>query len=369
MKPIIIVMILSLLFCSLIGIVKITNAQTSTIVISPDGSVNPSYGIQKDGNIYTLTADLNLPIKIQKSNIILNGANHTLQGTGRNNSLAAISLTASNITVINCNITNWEAGIYGAYNNNTITANQFTNNTRAITLYATDYIINKNIIQQNGDGIYIKTDCLTCTGDNNLIINNQIVSNSRAFNIINSDGTTITKNNVTGNKEILALGNKIGVPDFGNHLLYLNNFINNSVVLYVHIPGPFVSGLVTISPAGTWDNGTAGNYWSDYNTKYPNASERGDSGIGDMSYVIESDPISWSTGSAEGVTVLGSGVDCYPLIDIYNIFDTVESPDSSDASDPLNNISVECIVVSVFVFSILAIVLIAAIYRRKRRQT
>jgi hypothetical protein len=35
-----------------------------------------------------------------------------------------------------------------------------------------------------------------------------------------------------------------------------------------------------------WDNGSVGNYWSDYLTRYPNASEIGSSGIGDTPYVI-----------------------------------------------------------------------------------
>jgi hypothetical protein len=35
-----------------------------------------------------------------------------------------------------------------------------------------------------------------------------------------------------------------------------------------------------------WDNGTSGNYWSDYITRYPNASEIGSSEIGDTQFYI-----------------------------------------------------------------------------------
>ena len=35
-----------------------------------------------------------------------------------------------------------------------------------------------------------------------------------------------------------------------------------------------------------WDNGTAGNYWSDYLTRYTEASEAGNSGVGDTYFVV-----------------------------------------------------------------------------------
>ena len=40
-----------------------------------------------------------------------------------------------------------------------------------------------------------------------------------------------------------------------------------------------------------WDNGTIGNYWSDYQTKYPNANEIDNSGIGNTPYVIDANNI------------------------------------------------------------------------------
>ena len=36
-----------------------------------------------------------------------------------------------------------------------------------------------------------------------------------------------------------------------------------------------------------WDNGKEGNYWSDYQIRYPDAKEKGSSGIGDTPYVID----------------------------------------------------------------------------------
>jgi hypothetical protein len=45
--------------------------------------------------------------------------------------------------------------------------------------------------------------------------------------------------------------------------------------------------LIGVCSANFWDNGSLGNYWSDYLTKYPNASEVGNTGIGDTPYVLE----------------------------------------------------------------------------------
>lgn len=49
----------------------------------------------------------------------------------------------------------------------------------------------------------------------------------------------------------------------------------------------FLSNYYIVNVADSWDNGSVGNYWCDYLAKYPNASEIGDSGIGDTPYIIK----------------------------------------------------------------------------------
>jgi len=39
--------------------------------------------------------------------------------------------------------------------------------------------------------------------------------------------------------------------------------------------------------ANIWDNGSVGNYWSDYLTEYPNATETNSSGVWNTPYVID----------------------------------------------------------------------------------
>jgi hypothetical protein len=57
-----------------------------------------------------------------------------------------------------------------------------------------------------------------------------------------------------------------------------------------------------------WDNGSIGNYWSNYTIKYPNASEIDNTGTGDTPYIIQRD----------GYTTV-KNVDNYPLIYPYDI--------------------------------------------------
>jgi hypothetical protein len=343
-------MILAILLSLFSITINDVSAQTlTTITIWPDGSVDPSSCIQRDGNTYVLTTDLNLPIEIQKDSIILDGSNHKLEATRGNYGSAAITLKASNVIITNFHIAGWTAGIYGAYNNNTISGNEFTDNSRAIALYATDYVISKNIIQTSNSGIYIK-DVLPSTKSNNLIISNQIINNYYAFHIINGNRTTITQNNVKGNNVILCIsgGQNGKYTDAGYHLIYRNNFVDNKQALYVPpmTNGPILSQYNPVSPAGNWDNGKTGNYWSDYTTRYPNASKISISGIGNTPYLIEGYLF-------ESEYLLGLGVDHYPLTNAY---------------DRSGRFNAGYIAVAILVLAVLVTVLVTIIYRKNRRK-
>jgi hypothetical protein len=85
------------------------------------------------------------------------------------------------------------------------------------------------------------------------------------------------------------------------------------------VPTPIFGGKgPEIFPAGQWDNGTVGNYWSDYLKVYPNASQIGHSGIGDTPYLIQDTTtyqIEDANGTIEtGIAVLGTAIDHFPLL-------------------------------------------------------
>ena len=56
--------------------------------------------------------------------------------------------------------------------------------------------------------------------------------------------------------------------------------------LQVSIPGLWEPGVWEPGNPNVWDDGEKGNYWSDYTTRYTNASEIDESGIGDTPFYI-----------------------------------------------------------------------------------
>jgi len=340
-KAFAVVLILVILISSCIIAVQPVKAQSLTgIIINADGSVTPSSAaIQMEGNTCIITADLNSFITVERGNIVVDGANHTLQGPGISQNAIAITLMASNVTVENLHVTGWKAGVYGAFNNNTITNNVFAGNYQAVSIYADDYVVSENSISGSSDAaILIDTGSTRPQGDDNLITQNQLTSNNWALDILNSNGTTIAQNNVTNNAVALVLGTlSANVNSAGFQLLYSNNFINNTQILYVPIGVPFMQDVVPLSPAGQWDYGSIGNYWSDYLSRYSNATEIDHSGIGDTPYaIIDSTTYSddYANGTAiTGTAILGTAIDRYPLM-VPFYASTVTNPKQASSPSP-----------------------------------
>jgi parallel beta-helix repeat protein len=81
----------------------------------------------------------------------------------------------------------------------------------------------------------------------------------------NSQQNTITRNNITNS----ALEGII-FEDASNNIIYYNNFVNNAI-----------QATAYEDKVNSWDNGSVGNFWSDYNGTDGNTD-----GIGDTPYLI-----------------------------------------------------------------------------------
>ena len=222
------------------------------IIINADGAITPQTDqISRSGSTYTLTEDLNgTQVVIECSNIIFDGNDHSISllNSGSN---PAIHISNS----INTSIKNVELftplytgiAMYGCSSCH-ITGVKTSGH---IELRVSSY----NVISENSGPLFLKSE------------HNQVY-----------------RNNITG----LALW-------AGSNVFYENN-----VLLDV-----FDQPLY-LAAGNVWDNGSVGNYWSDYLTRYPNASEVGDTGVGDTPYVIDE-----------------YNVDYHPLMNPYDIEDGV----------------------------------------------
>jgi parallel beta-helix repeat protein len=308
---------LALVFVGLISICAVheTKSQSSSaIFINADGTISGTDLIQRNGNLYRLGGDLhNSPIVVECNNIVLDGAGFTLQGTGGWPTPPAINLTCSNVTVRNFKILKWEVGILGAYNGNIISNCNVTGCERGIAIYADGYNVTGNYVASNWNiGIRIQ-------GNNNIISQNQILNNAKGFFITNSTGNMIIANKIESNGGAVS-------TDYGGFVIYHNNFIDQTVgsdgswsamVLDTAYYGQLAN--VTIPP---WDDGypSGGNYWSDYVSRYPNASEIGDSGIGDTAYLIG---IECAINSTTVNSYVVEAIDRYPLLAPVNISEPI----------------------------------------------
>jgi hypothetical protein len=265
----------------------IPSSIVSPIYIRSDGSIEPSSApILHNGNIYTLTDNIqNCNITIQRNNITLNGAGFDLQGPGMNVfNVAAVSLNCSNVTIFNFHIFNWSLGVLGAFDNNTIQSNYFSNNIYDVALYANNYKVIGNQIGPE-----------RIVGKNNIISQNQIVLGDyeTGFWLTNCTALQIESNNITFSR-LTTFFISTQISEFQ---VYHNNFLNVEVLAFGTLLFPKSSNTKP------WDNGIEGNYWSDYARIYTQAVETGNSGIGNITYVSKAAP---------------QVIDRYPLIKPYD---------------------------------------------------
>jgi hypothetical protein len=207
--------------------------------------------------------------------------------------LVSVNLEGSSNTIRQNILDAWSLSLQSA-NCNIIESNAFNSNLYLHSSHNNTF--NENLIGEvkvndshsnNFDGNNITR--ITLSGsNNNVIIKNNIpitpYSSGRANVEIDNSNSSVFYANYIGNMEIKYPSNN-------------NTFFGNSFI------GPLIDDqLVRIDflkvISNSWDNGSIGNYWSDYSTKYPHASEIGYSGIGNTPYVVspsysEFDPIAY----------------------------------------------------------------------------
>jgi len=177
-------------------------------------------------------------------------------------------------------------------NNNIIEGNTFFNNTYwTISVRGSNNMISGNIIDNppgtylgpgvgvgHGSGNNISGNTIkkcetgvSIGGDNNIVLNNVISSCHRdGIYIYESSNNTIIGNNIS--YSLWYWGIEI-TKDSNDNIIYHNNLIYNK-------------GNAVGEGNNIWDDGEYGNYWSDYEDRYPDAKKKKQESIWDTPYEI-----------------------------------------------------------------------------------
>ena len=291
--------LLSLLAMTLAGMLvlssRVSNGEASgaipAIYVRADGAVDPyDAPIQRRDANYIIVSDVTSDgdgIVVQKSNIVIDGDAHQIQGKGIG---AGITLdNVNNVTLRNLELQNFLVGIRlnsSSFNsvsgtavasnsgagsegielardsdNNTVIGNSIIYNGFGVAVLESDNnVISGNEVMNNyGTGIMLNYSF------NTIIDGNSITNNSRGVGVYEfCNGTYISANNITENE---VYGISIAG---GTHIICHNNFLNNTENAEAHLS------------ANIWDNGIEGNYWSNYTGPDSDLD-----GIGDTAYIVD----------------------------------------------------------------------------------
>jgi parallel beta-helix repeat protein len=263
----------------------------------------------------------------------------TVSGNVLANNLNGITLEGSSNNVISDNrvASNSECGIYldGASRDNNISDNRIESNGKdGVSVYAIGSLkvnmVSQNQISNNqGNGISVNGGqewkivgnnitlnrgsgiCFLYGSSGNAVSENYIAGNGLGIQLSDAVENTITENTIIENDgwAIRLNGSQ------GNNVIHHNNFIDNHVKERLQVSMPAIWSFYALSPddfanfsvpktppplkdptlgaanPNSWDDGREGNYWSDYMTRYPNASTVGGSGVGDTPFFINENNI------------------------------------------------------------------------------
>jgi|WetSurMetagenome_2_1015567.scaffolds.fasta_scaffold09227_4 hypothetical protein len=244
-----------LVFCGFLLVfpARLVSAQVANpeIHILSDGSVVPdSVPISRSGDVYTFTGDIYTQgILVEKAGVTIDGAGHLLMGPYTGNQ------------------TLWTIG---AGPNQTPTNETFSIGVDLLNRSMTDLTVKNLNIKNFSIGMYMWT-----AGS---VVQSNSISNAIIGVLIQANGITVRDNYIADNKHGLYFGETSTGNISANVQLYGNSFVNNSKQL---------DGCVCIDynlseAVHNWDNGSRGNFWSDYN----GTDSNGD-GIGDTPYEID----------------------------------------------------------------------------------
>ncbi len=178
-----------------------------------------------------------------------------------------------------------------------------------------------NEIRTNQNSVYLRE------ADNIHIVGNLITRTDRIGIFSRSSDNIVIRNNTIKKCGVVNGSGQYGIEidDAFNHTIKFNRFVENHGGIYIERK---LGGTITIHHndfidnrvntqvydeygSAIWHNGSAGNYWSDYD-----GEDDDDDGIGDTPYYIASDSSGGDNGTGNGSS--GQVKDPYPLMEPWN---------------------------------------------------
>jgi parallel beta-helix repeat protein len=322
-----------------------------------NGAIDPpTLPIQRVGDTYTLVDNIvNYTLEIQRSGIVFDGANFTLQGASPMKFNGLYLSSVDNVVIKNLKINMFDDGIllnntcyinitnvrvdasYGIYlegaDYSTISGNTLSGRGYSIYGSGTDSVISYNYFERHGIWLFssshtnvtnnvfkdqnmvsiqlgqdnqpchdISISYNTILDDNasgvpsgigifggshhNTVFKNYVLGIHMDFpsaNVMLSnayDNVFFENSFVNGQNGVLLDSYEVSMAAIDavklsvNNTFYRNNFINNSQAVQTN----------NNASVNLWDNGSVGNYWSDYTIKCPNATAVNNTAIADTPY-------------------------------------------------------------------------------------
>ncbi len=186
--------------------------------------------LRRDGDLYTLTEDVNGTIVIERDNIVLDGAGHTLKG--KNDSIGVWLQDRNAVAIRNLNIRNFGHGIRFSH----YAPDWHSGQTNPI--YTTNCTIQECSITDNDNGISFHSGVSNCN-----ILDNYVANNVHGITFSGS-GNTFRNNRIDGNQY------DFWDQDDGDNNVDISNIVNGKPIIYWvdkhNITVPQNAGLVIL---------------------------------------------------------------------------------------------------------------------------
>jgi hypothetical protein len=246
--------------------------QASNVSISNFMVTGSSYGIGITDNASNCQITNN-NIEGYLTGVGVNGNNHIVTGNNIFESLVwGLTCYGSNVLISENEFENCSSGVFVQASNVTVEKNTFASSSKfsfdeyddggIILALGGPYIVYGNILKGLNIGIVYEG------ASRSLVYNNSIIQNLVGITLLNYRFINSTSGGM-------------------DNIFFSNNLIDNQRQVVVEIVAHGISVLLNGTDVVSWDNGVVGNFWSDYLSRYPNATQNNNTGTYNTPYIID----------------------------------------------------------------------------------